>query len=129
MMVGDVIGKPGRRAVREVMPGLRQRYLPDLVIANAENAAGGLGLSLSTAEEILDSGVDILTSGNHIWDKKGDHPPSQWGITCSTTFELPPGGSWAWLYKKRRRARGQPRGTRLYEADRLSLQEYGSIAS
>ncbi len=69
-MVGDVVGRPGRRAIQELMPGLRQRYQLELVIANAENAAGGLGLSLSTAQELFDSGVDILTSGNHIWDQK-----------------------------------------------------------
>ena len=69
-MVGDVVGRPGRRAIQELVPGLRQRYQLELVIANAENAAGGLGLSLSTAQELFDSGVDILTSGNHIWDQK-----------------------------------------------------------
>ncbi len=70
LMVGDVVGKPGRRAIKELVPGLRQQYQVELVIANAENAAGGLGLTLSTAEELLQSGVDVLTSGNHIWDRK-----------------------------------------------------------
>lgn len=70
LMVGDVIGKPGRRAVKTLVPTLRQELSLDLVIANAENAAGGRGLTLSTAEELLLSGVDILTSGNHIWDQK-----------------------------------------------------------
>ena len=70
MAIGDVIGKPGRQAVKKLLPGLRKQYELDLVIANAENAAGGLGLTLNTARELLDSGVDILTSGNHIWDQK-----------------------------------------------------------
>ena len=69
-MVGDVVGKPGRRGIRELVPVLRQRYQIELVIANAENAAGGVGLTLSTAQELLESGVDILSSGNHIWAQK-----------------------------------------------------------
>jgi len=70
LAIGDVIGKPGRVAVQKILPGLKQQLNLDLVIANAENAAGGMGLTLSTAKELLDSGVDILTSGNHIWDQK-----------------------------------------------------------
>jgi len=70
LMVGDVIGRPGRRAVREVLPGLRRDQCVDLVIANGENAAGGRGLTLSTAEELFRAGVDVITSGNHIWDQK-----------------------------------------------------------
>jgi 2',3'-cyclic-nucleotide 2'-phosphodiesterase len=70
LIIGDVIGKPGRQAVQKLLPGLRQQLKLDLVIANAENAAGGLGLTLSTAKELLEAGVDVLTSGNHIWDQK-----------------------------------------------------------
>lgn len=70
LMIGDVIGRPGRRAVHELLPGLRQSYGVDLAIANGENAASGLGLTLETAQELLESGVDVITSGNHIWDKK-----------------------------------------------------------
>ena len=70
LAVGDIIGKPGRQAVRELLPYLRQQYGLDLVIANAENVAGGLGLTSTTAKELLDAGVDVLTSGNHIWAQK-----------------------------------------------------------
>ena len=70
LMIGDIIGRPGRRAVRSLVPELRKELDIDLVIANAENTAGGFGLTLDTAEELLDSGVDVLTSGNHIWDQK-----------------------------------------------------------
>jgi len=70
LAVGDIIGKPGRQAVRELLPDLRQQYGLDLVIANAENVAGGLGLTSTTAKELLDAGVDVLTSGNHIWAQK-----------------------------------------------------------
>lgn len=70
LMIGDIIGQPGRRAVRRLVPELRREFGIDLVIANGENAAGGFGITLDTAEELLESGVDVLTSGNHIWDQK-----------------------------------------------------------
>jgi len=70
LAIGDIIGRPGRRAVRSLVPGLRRDYQLDLVIANAENAAGGKGVTLSTADELLESGVDVLTSGNHIWAQR-----------------------------------------------------------
>lgn len=70
LAIGDVIGKPGRRAVEALLPGLRQKYGLDLVIANGENAAGGLGLTSTTARALFDAGVDVLTSGNHIWAHK-----------------------------------------------------------
>jgi len=69
-MIGDVIGKPGRRAVHALVPNLRQQHGIDLVIANGENAAGGVGLTSETAEELLKTGVDVITSGNHIWHHK-----------------------------------------------------------
>jgi len=70
LAIGDVIGKPGRRAVQALLPGFRQKYGLDLVIANGENAAGGLGLTSTTARALFDAGVDVLTSGNHIWAHK-----------------------------------------------------------
>jgi metallophosphoesterase (TIGR00282 family) len=70
LSIGDIIGKPGRQAVRELLPALRQQYGLDLVIANGENVAGGLGITLTTAEELLDAGVDVLTTGNHVWAQK-----------------------------------------------------------
>ena len=70
LSIGDIIGKPGRQAVRELLPGLRQQCGLDLVIANGENVAGGLGITFTTAEEMLDAGVDVLTTGNHVWAQK-----------------------------------------------------------
>ncbi len=70
LMIGDVIGKPGRQAIHELVPGLRKQYGLDLVIANGENAAGGFGLTANVAQELLSDGVDVLTSGNHIWAQK-----------------------------------------------------------
>lgn len=70
VFIGDVIGKYGRRFLNKTLPLIKIRYSPDLVIANGENSAGGLGITHKTAAEIFDAGVDIITGGNHIWDKK-----------------------------------------------------------
>ena len=66
LAVGDVIGSPGRRAVRRLLPGLRAEVEADLVFANAENSAGGRGVGVRTARELRDAGVDVLTTGNHV---------------------------------------------------------------
>jgi hypothetical protein len=71
LFIGDVIGKPGRRLVRELLPGLVDRNGIDLVVANGENSAGGLGLTEKAGEELFDSGVDLLTGGNHTFQYKG----------------------------------------------------------
>jgi len=73
-MIGDVIGKPGRLAVTQRLPGLRRERGIDFVTANGENLAGGMGLTASIAEALLESGVDVITSGNHIWDKREIYP-------------------------------------------------------
>jgi metallophosphoesterase (TIGR00282 family) len=91
LVIGDVIGKPGRQVVRKLLPSLRQQYGLDLVIANGENAAGGLGLTTSTARELLDSGVDILTSGNHIWDQKEIIPALDGDLPIVRPLNYPPG--------------------------------------
>src|SRR4030042_936270 len=70
LMIGDIIGRPGREAIEKIVPNLRQQREIDLVIANAENIAGGFGVTPITANELLDAGVDVLTSGNHIWAQK-----------------------------------------------------------
>ncbi len=70
LVIGDVVGKPGRKAINELVTPLRDELAIDLVIANGENAAGGLGMTPDTAQEMLEAGVDVLTSGNHIWAQK-----------------------------------------------------------
>jgi hypothetical protein len=70
LAIGDIVGKPGRQAVQEFLPALRRQYGFDMVIANGENAAGGFGLTEDTARELLGEGVDVITSGNHIWSQK-----------------------------------------------------------
>jgi metallophosphoesterase (TIGR00282 family) len=73
-MIGDVIGKPGRVVVEELLPHLREERGIDFVTANGENVAGGMGLTPSTADSLLAAGVDVITSGNHIWDKREIYP-------------------------------------------------------
>jgi 2',3'-cyclic-nucleotide 2'-phosphodiesterase len=70
LFVGDVFGSPGRRIVREHLGSLVDQHEIDLVIVNAENSAGGFGVTPSTADELYDLGARVLTTGNHVWDKK-----------------------------------------------------------
>ena len=70
LVIGDIVGQPGRKAVHEALPLLRQQYKLDMVIVNAENAAGGFGLTSAIAQEFIEIGVHVLTSGNHIWAQK-----------------------------------------------------------
>ncbi len=70
LFIGDIVGRPGRDLVRRGVGALRDYHQVDLVIANAENAAAGFGITRDLGEQILDAGVDVMTSGNHIWDKK-----------------------------------------------------------
>ncbi|MBI2908825.1 MAG: TIGR00282 family metallophosphoesterase [Chloroflexi bacterium] len=91
LMVGDVVGRPGRRAVRELLPSLRQQHDIDLVVANGENAAGGIGLTKSTADELFDSGVDVLTMGNHVWDQKDLIPCLDGDLPILRPLNFPPG--------------------------------------
>lgn len=74
LFIGDIVGKVGRTTLKGLLPNLIDRYKIDLVIANGENLAGGFGITEKTAEEVLKSGVHIITSGNHIWDKKESVP-------------------------------------------------------
>lgn len=70
LFIGDIVGRPGRELVRRGLRGLVQHHAADLVIANAENAAAGFGLTRDIGATLLEAGVDVMTSGNHIWDKK-----------------------------------------------------------
>ncbi len=70
LFIGDIVGKPGRELVRRGLPSLVDLHDIDFVIANAENAAAGFGITREIGEHLLDRGVDVMTSGNHIWDKK-----------------------------------------------------------
>ena len=69
-MIGDIVSKPGRKVIEMNLPSLIEKYDLDFVVANAENVAHGFGVTPDTADELLRMGIDVLTSGNHIWDKK-----------------------------------------------------------
>lgn len=70
LFIGDIVGEPGRRAVRSLVPVLRRQHDLDAVIANGENSAGGSGITPKIAEEIYGAGVDVITTGDHLWDQK-----------------------------------------------------------
>ncbi len=100
LAIGDIVGKPGRLIVHRLLGGLRREYGIDMVIANGENAAGGFGLSLSTARELLGDGVDVLTSGNHIWAQKDIIPWLDSDMPIVRPLNYPPGAPGrGWLIK------------------------------
>lgn len=70
LFIGDIVGNPGRKAVKEILPLLKLRWGLDFVIANGENAAGGAGITVNTANELFEAGVNVITSGDHLWDQK-----------------------------------------------------------
>jgi metallophosphoesterase (TIGR00282 family) len=70
LFIGDIVGRPGRELVRHGLPSIVEHHAIDLVIANAENAAAGFGITREIGDQLLEWGVDVMTSGNHIWDKK-----------------------------------------------------------
>lgn len=89
-MIGDVIGRPGRRAVQQFLPGLCHDYEINLVIANGENCAGGIGITSGTARELLDCGVDVITTGNHVWAKKEIIPYMNGELPILRPLNFPP---------------------------------------
>lgn len=70
MMIGDICGRPGRQTAAHFIPILKQEYQLDLIIANGENSAGGVGITGKVLEELSNMGIDMITTGNHVWDKK-----------------------------------------------------------
>ena len=70
LFIGDIFGRPGRTIVKDRLPGLVREHAIDLIIANGENAAAGFGITPSLAEDLFELGIDVITTGNHIWDKR-----------------------------------------------------------
>jgi metallophosphoesterase (TIGR00282 family) len=70
LFIGDIFGRPGRNIVKDRLPGLVKHHAIDLVIANGENSAGGFGITGALAEDLFELGIDVITTGNHIWDKR-----------------------------------------------------------
>jgi metallophosphoesterase (TIGR00282 family) len=91
LFVGDVVGRLGRRTVQTLLPTIRRETEAQLVVANGENAAGGRGLTLTTAEELFDAGVDVITSGNHIWEHREIYPILEGESPIVRPLNYPPG--------------------------------------
>lgn len=91
LAIGDIIGKPGRQVVHKHLRSLRKQYKIDFVIANGENAAGGFGLTTSTAHELLEDGVNMITSGNHIFAQKDFIPYMDTDMPVIRPLNYPPG--------------------------------------
>jgi len=107
MMIGDIVGRPGRRAVKVNLEGLRREFDLELVIANGENAAGGNGITREVAQDLFSAGVDVLTMGNHVWNKKDalDYIAQETRIVRPANY--PPGtpGSGVNIYETRRKVK------------------------
>ena len=70
LFIGDIFGRPGRTIVKDKLPGLVNQYAADLIIANGENSAAGFGITPALAEDLFEMGIDVITTGNHVWDKR-----------------------------------------------------------
>jgi metallophosphoesterase (TIGR00282 family) len=91
LFLGDIVGKPGRQAVARLLPRLRKLHSPDLIIGNAENVASGRGLTPSTVRELFIAGVDVLTSGNHVFDNREILPQLDGELPILRPHNYPPG--------------------------------------
>lgn len=98
LFIGDIMGRPGREAIGKILPEWRGKYAPDLVIANGENLAHGAGVNKKTVEEMIGAGVDVITSGNHFFDRKDvfeyvrqEKPPLIWPMNFENS-DFPEGG-------------------------------------
>ncbi|MCX8126899.1 MAG: TIGR00282 family metallophosphoesterase, partial [Dehalococcoidia bacterium] len=91
LVIGDVVGRPGRKAVQQLLPGLRKEYSLDFVVCNGENAAHGAGITPETAQELLSAGVDVITTGNHVWAQKEIIPYLNGPLPILRPLNYPPG--------------------------------------
>jgi len=109
LFIGDIFGKPGREIVRRGLPALTEQHAIDVVIANVENSAAGFGVTGDIADALLGYGIDVMTSGNHIWDKKEvlDYIPRQPKLLRPANFPAGVPGRGSYLAKTRT---GEPVG-------------------
>lgn len=98
LMLGDIYGRPGRKIVGEKLPEIKAEYRPDLIIANGENCASGFGLTRKLADELFDMGIDVITSGNHIWDQREMYTYIQEEPRILRPANYPPGVPGSYLY-------------------------------
>ena len=102
LFIGDVIGRPGRKKLREVLPSLKKELDLFFIIANGENLAGGLGINRKVAQELFEVGVDVITTGNHVWRNKEAYTLVQEDHRVLRPLNLPPGnpGNGYGVYEK-----------------------------
>jgi len=91
--IGDIIGRTGRKAVKTFLPETRQKYRPDIIIANVENASGGFGITYAVYDELKKLDIDIMTTGNHIWDNRETEMSIHKMDSLIRPANLPPGVS------------------------------------
>ncbi|MBN1375209.1 MAG: TIGR00282 family metallophosphoesterase [Dehalococcoidia bacterium] len=91
LAIGDIIGKPGRRALQQFLPGLIDEYDIQYVIANGENSAHGIGITAKTAQELIGCGVDVITTGNHVWAQRDIIQHMDGGLPIVRPLNFPPG--------------------------------------
>ncbi len=91
LAIGDIIGKPGRDAVKQFLPGLINEYSINLVIANGENSAHGIGITANTSRDLMDSGVDVITTGNHVWAQREIISHMDGDLPIIRPLNFPPG--------------------------------------
>lgn len=103
LFIGDIYGRPGRRAVTELLPQLIQRHKIDFVVANADNAAGGKGMTDKVCKELFALPIDVITAGNHIWEKDSvfPHLDSHPIVRPHNIEEQSPGQGWRLIYSKK----------------------------
>ncbi len=128
LFIGDIVGKTGRNAVKALLPSVVNKYKIDLVIANGENAAGGFGITDKIADELFGYGVHVITTGNHVWDKKEFIPQISKDRPGAQTAELSsrsPGIRKPAVFNEQRQKsrRDQPFRTGLHVEYRLPLQD------
>jgi metallophosphoesterase (TIGR00282 family) len=99
-MIGDVVGKLGRRTVAAVLPDIRLTHRVDIVIINGENTAGGRGLTTATAEELYKAGADVITSGNHIWENREIYPALDSDARILRPLNYPEGAPGHGVYRR-----------------------------
>jgi len=91
LFIGDIVGRPGRKAVETLLPGLKSEFELDFVVANAENAAGGLGITDEVVEELFGLGIDALTTGNHVWKNRQSYGKIRTESRLLRPANYPPG--------------------------------------
>ncbi|RPJ61952.1 MAG: YmdB family metallophosphoesterase, partial [Dehalococcoidia bacterium] len=91
LAIGDIVGKPGRRALQQFLPGLISEYGVQFVIANGENSAHGIGITVKTAHELIGCGVNVITTGNHVWAQRDIIPNMDGDLPVIRPLNFPPG--------------------------------------